>query len=160
MGVRISWLPVLPLAVVAIGAPARATSAEDAVPGDGEAYHFAQAPSGGAAASNAAHRLTVALAAGALDVESADAWRLGLRWTGLGRGARVAPVERPRGPAEADGDRASYRRADGSEERYVNGPAGVEQVLVLPDGPRATPARAVCAPAARLSHAAPRTPAT
>jgi MYXO-CTERM domain-containing protein len=99
----------------------------------GEAYRFERGSSGGASGRNEAHRVAVALEEGALHVMRAggDGWHMGLRWTGLGRGARVAAVARPEGGAEVVENRGSYRRADGSEEQYVNGPHGVEQGFVL-----------------------------
>jgi MYXO-CTERM domain-containing protein len=98
-----------------------------------EPYRFEPSPSGGATGRNEAHRVDVALRDGAIDMTSAsdDAWHLGLRWTGFGRGSKVAPVGRPVGEAEVVENRASYRRADGSEERYESGPLGVEQSFVL-----------------------------
>src|SRR5580700_10145351 len=99
----------------------------------GEAYRFERGSSGGASGRNEAHRVAVAREEGALHVRGAggDGWHMGLRWTGLGRGARVAAVGRPVGEAEVVENRGSYRRADGSKEQYVNGPRGVEQGFVL-----------------------------
>src|SRR5580700_2252616 len=93
----------------------------------GEAYRFERGSSGGAYGRNEAHRVEVALEEGALRVTGAggDGWHMGLRWTGIGRGSRVAPVARPDGEAYVVENRGSYRRADGSEEEYVNGPLGV-----------------------------------
>jgi MYXO-CTERM domain-containing protein len=58
-----------------------------------------------------------------------------LRWTGLGRGSAIAAVTRPDRAAEVDGNHAVYRRADGSEEQYVNGPLGLEQTFVIATPP-------------------------
>jgi MYXO-CTERM domain-containing protein len=103
----------------------------------GEAYRFERAPGRGAAGRNAAHRLDVALVEGVLGLSrrGGDAWHLGLGWTGLGRGSTIATVARPETEADVAGNRATYRRADGSEEQYVNGPLGVEQGFVLPAAP-------------------------
>src|SRR6185312_813987 len=97
----------------------------------GGGYRFQTAITGGAAAGNAAHRVAVELSAGALRVtrRGRASWQLGLRWTGLGRGAHVGPAPEAAGEARVDGERASWARGGGSEEWYVNGPSGVEQGL-------------------------------
>jgi MYXO-CTERM domain-containing protein len=104
--------------------------------GGGEAYRFERALSGRAAGHNAACEIDVALADGALGVTRAGgSFHAALRWTGLGRGSQIVPVARPETEADVAGNRATYRRADGSEEQYVNGPLGVEQGFVLSVAP-------------------------
>lgn len=83
-------------------------------------------------ATNAAHALAVELADGALRVrpQVGNRWEIELRWTGVGRGAEsTAPASAEWGEARLEGNRASYRRADGSEEWYVNGPLGIGRYL-------------------------------
>jgi MYXO-CTERM domain-containing protein len=123
----------------------------------GAAYRFEPAPEGGAAGRNGAHEIEVALADGALGVTRAgrDAWHAGLRWTGLGRGSTLVPVVRPESPADVTENRTSYRRADGSEEQYVNGPLGVEQSFVLPTAPAGDGGEALTVEVTALGDLAP-----
>ncbi len=100
-----------------------------------EEYRF-ERPSGTgrAIASNPAQGLTAELADGALRVEpDADEpdWSLGLRWTGIGRGDDIEPVESPVVGSEAIDNLATYHRPDGSEEWYLNGPLRIEQGFLL-----------------------------
>jgi hypothetical protein len=96
----------------------------------GKGYRFERGAFGGARGRNEAQSFDVALSDGALGV-SGRGWHAGLRWTGVGRGSQMAAVERPEGGAEVVGRRAVYRRGDGSEESYENGPLGVEQEFIL-----------------------------
>ncbi len=109
----------------------------------GPAYRFEVGPTGSATGKNAAHQVDVALADGAVAVNGGGSggWHLGLRWTGLGRGAHVAQVASPSGEATLTENRASYRRADDSEEWYESGPLGVEQGFVLPAPPAGSAGR-------------------
>jgi len=106
----------------------------------GPEYRFQRATAGAATGKNTAQQIDVALADGALGVnrsgnEISAGWHLGLRWSGLGRGASVAAVAGPSAAAGVTDNRGTYLRADGSEEWYVSGPLGVEQGFVLPAAP-------------------------
>ena len=57
---------------------------------------------------------------------------LGLRWTGIGRGASLASV--PEGEVGHEGARVEIRRA-GLLEWYLNSPAGLEQGFTLAERP-------------------------
>jgi hypothetical protein len=102
-------------------------------------YDFGRASAAApATGDNAAQALSVELVDGALRVQphaNAGAWSCELRWTGIGRGAELAPVEQSAAAPEVTDNRATWRRGDGSEEWYLNGPLGVEQGFVLSERP-------------------------
>ncbi len=117
----------------------RAATIESVQNNAGEAYRFeASADGTEVVGSNAAQRLTARLADGAMRVHPATdepAWSLELRWTGIGRGSDIRPVNAPLAGADVVDIRASYRYADGSEEGYLNGPLGIEQGFALEQRP-------------------------
>ena len=87
---------------------------------------------------NAAQRLSVELAAGAIRLHAQvdmGAWSGELRWTSIGRDSGLLPVDRADRQPEVSANKATWRRSDGSEEWYANGPLGLQQGFVLQERP-------------------------
>lgn len=98
---------------------------------------------GGYKAANPAHNYVTHFTADGIQVKATDrsnnAWRLGMRLSGYGYGARK--VEVGPGRLTASNNEVSYERRakDGSDHKitewYVNRPTGIEQGFTIPSAP-------------------------
>ncbi|MBW2459777.1 MAG: hypothetical protein JRI68_35125, partial [Deltaproteobacteria bacterium] len=147
-----------PAPVAAVGVRGAAALAPPAVAGDsgaalpdraariaaaqrngGPGYHFSRlmAPSGVApvvTGTNAAQGFALELHRGVIQLRhdrGAALEAFDLQWVRLGRQDCLVAVNPPRGGALLTANRASWLRADGSEEWYLNGPLGLEQGFVV-----------------------------
>lgn len=110
--------------------------------GAGPAFHFAPGSLRARAQTASGGFLVGIVPGGAVLVDplltaepEAPAASPSLRWTGVGRAGAMRQVESPIGDPVLDRNRATWSRADGSDEWYVAGPLGVEHGFTLPRRP-------------------------